>query len=396
MLHSRSTHRKPAAACGVALAAASLLLSGCGKRDDAAMLTPPATEVRQDDGSVVIAAASPKLQQIKVDAVVNANVPFDVVTSPGKIEANPNLVSRIVLPLPGRVATVEVKLGDAVRRGQRLVTVECPDADAAESASRQAEAAITTARANLNKAQADYDRSNDLFQHNAVAKKDTLTAENALAQAKAALVQAEAAHEQTVRRLQLLGLKPGAFGQRVVVTAPISGKVLEMSIAAGEYRNDTNAPVMTVADLSSVWVSSDVPESAIRLIEPGERIDVNLSAYPNETFHARVMRIADLVDPQTRTVKVRAQMDNSSGRFRPEMFGTIRHTEAVRMTPVVPAAAIVQGDGKSVVWMEQAPGHFRPVEVKLGERTGDRMPVLAGLRPGDRVVVDGAMLLKAQ
>ncbi len=264
------------------------------------------------------------------------------------------------------------------------------------SAYLQGQATITQAKANLNKAQADYDRSNDLFEHNAVAKKDVLTAENALAQAKSALDQAQTALEQADRKLRLLGLKPGTFGQKVTVTAPTSGKVLEMSVAAGEYRNDTNAPVMTIADLSTVWVSSDVPESAIRLIQPGERIDVELAAYPGETFHGKVTRIADVVDPQTRTIKVRAEMDNAHGKLRPEMYGTIRHTDSMKTRPVVPAGAVLQGDGKTTVWVETAPGRFQPVNVKVGERTGDMLPVLSGLTAGTRIVADGAMLLRAQ
>jgi cobalt-zinc-cadmium efflux system membrane fusion protein len=289
-----------------------------------------------------------------------------------------------------------VKLGDSVKRGDALLTLESPDADAGVSAYLQAQAAITQATANLNKAQSDYDRSADLFEHNAVAKKDVLTAENALAQTTAALEQAQAAQEQAGRKLSLIGLKPGTFGQKVTVTAPISGKILEMGLAAGEYRNDTNAPLMTIADLSTVWVASDVPESAIRFIQPGERIDVELTAYPGETFHGRVTRIADVVDPQTRTIKVRAEMDNAHGKLRPEMYGTIRLTDSMRTLPVVPAGAVLQGDGKTSVWVERAPGRFQPVEVKVGERAGNMLPVLSGLPAGTRIVADGAMLLRAQ
>src|SRR5262249_23294124 len=265
--------------------------------------------------------------------------------------------------------------GDAVKRGDPILTIEAPDADAAVSAYLQAKAAINQAQANLNKAQADYDRSSDLFSHNAIAKKDVLTTENALAQAKAALDTANANLEQYDRKRRLPGLKPNTFGQKVTVAAPISGKVLEMTIAAGEYRNDTNTPVMTIADLSTVWVASDVPESQIRFIQPGEHIDVELTAYPGETFHGRVTRIADTVDPQTRTIKVRAEMGNARGRLRPEMYGTIRHTDAMRTLPIVPVGAALQGDGKTVVWVEQAPGRFRPVEVKTGERIGGNLPI---------------------
>jgi cobalt-zinc-cadmium efflux system membrane fusion protein len=376
-----------------------LLLAGCGRKGDppvASAASPRPGEERLSDGSVVIPPDSPKLKEIHVAEVKSASVPFAEVTSPGKIETNPNLVSRVALPLAGRVSSVMVKLGDAVNRGDPLLSLESPDADAGVGAYLQGQAAITQAKANLNKAQADNDRAADLFQHDAIAKKDMLTAENALAQSKAALEQAQAALEQSDRKLRLLGLKPGEFGQKITLRAPISGKVLEMSVAAGEYRNDTNTPVMTIADLSTVWVSSDVPESAIRFIQVGERIDVELTAYPGETFHGRVTRIADTVDPQTRTIKVRAEMENSKGKLRPEMYGTIRHTDSMKTQPVVPVGAVLQGDGKTSVWVEIARGHFQTVDVKTGERAGDMLPITSGLKTGARVVVDGAMLLRAQ
>jgi cobalt-zinc-cadmium efflux system membrane fusion protein len=376
-----------------------LVLAACGKKEEApvtAAAAPTAGEERAPDGSVTIPADSPKLKEIRLAEVKTASVPFDEVTSPGKIEANPNLMSRVALPLTGRVSAVMVKLGDSVQRGDALLNLESPDADAGVGAYLQGQAAITQAKANLNKAQADYDRAADLFEHNAVARKDVLTAENALAQAKAAVEQAQAGLEQSDRKLRLLGLKPGAFGQKVTVSAPISGKVLDMSVAAGEYRNDTNTPVITIADLSTVWVSSDVPESSIRFIQVGEPIDVELTAYPGETFHGRVTRIADMVDPQTRTIKVRAVMDNARGKLRPEMYATIRHTDSMKTLPVIPVGALLQGDGKTSVWVETAPGHFQPVEVKTGDRAGDMLPIISGLKPGDHIVVDGAMLLRAQ
>src|SRR5207302_5642059 len=147
---------------------------------------------------------------------------------------------------------------------------------------------------------------------------------------------------------------------------------------------------ITIANLSTVWVSADVPESSIRLVELGERVDITLAAYPNEVFRGRVMRIADTVDPQTRTVKVRAELDNSHGRFRPEMFGSIRHTESIESRPVLPVGAVIQGDGHNVVFVEKAPGHCQRTEIAVGNRWADVLPVLSGLKAGDRVAVDGA------
>ena len=368
-------------------------LAGCG-REPASQSVPPGSAPPSQPGRVVLPADSPKLLQIRVEAVKAEDVPTDEVEAPGQIEVNPNRVSHVILPVPGRIATVYVKLGDAAAQSQPLLAIESAEADAALSTVLQAEAGVTQAKSALVKAQADYDRASDLFQHNAVAQKEVVSAESALVQARAAVEQAQASLAQAHSRLGILGLKPGQFGQKVVVRAPIAGKVLEMNVVPGEFRNDTTAPVITIADLSTVWVSSDVPESAIRFIRPGERVDIELSAFPEETLHGRVTRIADTVDRQTRTVKVHAELINPEGRFRPEMFGRIRHTEATRWLPVVPPGAIIQSEGQAVVFKELSRGVFEQVPVKPGKPLGSAVPILEGLLPGDRVVVDGVMLLK--
>jgi cobalt-zinc-cadmium efflux system membrane fusion protein len=302
-------------------------------------------------------------------------------------------VSKVVAPVAGRVARVLVAVGDAVRQGQPLFTIDSPDADAATSTHLQADAAVSQARATLIKAQADAERSKDLFDHNAIAKKEVLSADSALAQSQAALDQALAAREQAERRLSVLGLSPRDFKQQVTVRSPLSGKVLDLSVVPGEYRNDTSAPVMTIADLSTVWVSSQVPETYIRFIQPHERVEISLVAYPDETFEGRVLQIADTVDPQTRTVKVHAELDNRNGRFRPEMFGSIHHIESTAMMPVVPAGAVIEGDGHATVFVEPSPGTFQERTVVIGKKAGDRVRVISGLKAGETVVVDGAMLL---
>jgi cobalt-zinc-cadmium efflux system membrane fusion protein len=300
-----------------------------------------------------------------------------------------------VLPLPGKIVNVFVHLGDSVKQGEPLLTLESPDADAAVSTMTQQQAAVAQAQSAVLKAQKDYDRTRDLREHKAIAEKEVLNAESALAQANAGLEQAQASARQAKGRLELLGLKAGGFGQQLTVRAPISGKVLELGVVPGEFRNDTNAQLMTIADLSTVWVASDVPESDIRFIEPGERLDVDLTAYPGEIFRARVMRIADTVDPITRTVKVRAELANPGGRLRPEMFGRVRHVHSVQRLPVVPAGAVVQGDGQNLVYREVSNGVFEQTAVTTGNRVGDMIGIVSGLEPGQRVVTDGVMLLKS-
>jgi cobalt-zinc-cadmium efflux system membrane fusion protein len=378
--------------CALLLAAIATA-SACGGHAATPAETRPAATPAPN--VVALPADSPMLAQIKRDRVRTMELPTDEVVAPGKIEANPNRVSKIVLPVAGRVSNVLVKTGDAVKKDQPLLTITSPDADAAMSAYLSAQANVTQAQAALGKAQADFDRASDLFEHNAIAKKEVLTAESALAQAKAAREQAQAAREQALRRLEVLGLRPGEFQQQVVLRSPLAGKVLELSVVPGEYRNDTSANVMTIADLGTVWVTSQVPESYIRFVQVGEKVEISLVAYPGDVFEGRVSRIADVVDPQSRTVKVQAEMDNRLGRFRPEMYGSIHHIESVTKTTVVPFAAVVaNNDGHSVVFVETAPGTFEQRQVTVGRRAGDLVRVTAGVKDGETIAVDGVMLLK--
>jgi membrane fusion protein, heavy metal efflux system len=375
-------------------------LAGCNRAGDgpAAAQTPmsfPAPSSATTSAEVTVPPDSPQAAQLKIEPVRVRDVAVDEVTAPGRIGIDPNRTSRLLIPVAGRVVAVLAKVGDSVEQGQRVLDVDSPDADAAIAAAVQAEAAERQAQATLTKADGDLARTTELYEHRAVAQKDLLSAQNDRAQARAALETAQAALHQAKRKLELLDLKLSSNSRQVIaVKAPISGKVLEVNVAPGEYRNDTGTPLMTIADLSRVWIASDVPESAIRLIHVGERVTITMVAYPGEEFEGRVARIADVLDPQTRTVKVYVDMANPRGRFRPEMFATIRHAGDSKPTPVLPAAAIVQEYGHPIVFLERSPGHFVRREVVLGPRAGDVMPVVSGVQAGERVVVDGGVLLK--
>ena len=351
---------------------------------------------------IVVPPDSPRFQQLRVEPVRIRDFPTDEVVAPGRITINPNRLSRVLPPVQGRVLDVTARLGDVVEQGQSLVALDSPDADAAISAFLQAEASDRQALVTLARADADFKRATDLFEHRAVAEKDVLAARNDLAQAQAASENARATRQQTRRKLQLLGLEASDFKQPVVVRAPISGTVTEINVTPGEYRaavsfsTDTATPLMSIADLSTVWMSSEVAEPFIRFIRVGDRVDIGLVAYPGEVFTGRVARIASALDPQTRALKVHVDLPNPNGRFVPEMFGTIRHTGATRPLPVVPSTAVIQEYGQSVVFVERAPGQFERRRVTIGTRSGALASVVSGLDRDARVVIDGAILLKGQ
>lgn len=372
-----------------------LTLSGCGSSHPEAAAPEASAAPKAVAGQVTIPAGSPKLAQIHTAMVVSEMVPVGNVSAPGKVEANANRLSHVVLPVTGRIVNVLVKIGDFVRQGQPLLSVESADAEAAVSNFQQSQAAVTQAKSVLAKAQRDLDREKDLFEHGAVPEKEVYNAQAVTVQAQAGVDQAVTASEQAKRRLQLLGITSGSFGQSVTIHAPLSGKILEMSIVNGEYRNDLSAPLMTIADLSSIWVTSDVPETDIRLIRNGEPVKIQLSAYPDEVFRGRVTLIGDTVDPQSRTIKVRAELPNPDGRLKPEMFGNIQLAEQSAERPTIPVAAVIATDGQTLVWRETAVGVYQKVPVTTGSQIAGRIAVLSGLKAGDKVVTDGVMLLSA-
>lgn len=373
-----------------AVVVAVVVLSSCGRVPETPAQAAGGPALPAD--LITLPPASPKLSRIRSEAVALREFPIDELVAPGKVEVNPNRVARILMPVPGKIGQVMVKLGDAVLEGQPLLKIDSPETTAAVAARRQANAQVRQSQSGLRKSQADVERLRDLHQHRAAALKDVLNAENDLAQAQSALEQAQTAAEAAERRLALLGLD--STSQFVVVRAPIGGKVLELAVAAGEYRNDTNASLMTVADLKNVWIASDVPESSIRKVSLGESVQIELAAYPGEIFRGRVTRIADTVDPQTRSIKVQAEIQNPAGRLRPEMFGQIRHSHGAERLPALPATAVLQREDRTIVLIDEGGGRFREVPVTVGPRMGQWLAAASGVRTGDRVVVDGAILLR--
>jgi len=381
---------------------ALLLMAGCARegvsqkaeaKESAAEPSQPA--IANAARIVEFKADAPELHQISIEPLKAIPIPADEVTATAKIELNPNRVARAVLPVPGLVVKVMVKLGDRVSRGQPVAEIVGPAISEAESAFVQSEAVVRQAEATLAKADADVARITDLFEHEAVAKKEVMAAQTALVQAKAALDQSRSSREQARTRLELLGLKPGQSQQHVIVKAPIDGKVMEINVAEGETHNEISTPLVTIADLSRVWASSQVPESDIRFCRVGGMAELELIAYPNETFRARVTRIADTVDSETRSIKVNAELDNSAGRLRPEMFGRLKYTDAVVPTPWLPEAAVIQLQGRDAVFVEQSHGRFAATPVQLGRRSGAGFVVKGGVTVGQRIVTAGSVYLKA-
>jgi cobalt-zinc-cadmium efflux system membrane fusion protein len=355
----------------------------------------PLSTAQRIGDTIQFAPDSAQLKQIQVADVKVERIPIDEVVAPGHIEANPNRVSRIALPVAGRVSKVLVGLGDAVRENQPLILMESSEIPALQAAYRRAEADVSQSQAALAKAEADLKRVRDLFENKAIAQKEVISAESEAARARASLAQAEATSEEAVQQLRILGIVPGSADRTVTVRATVSGKVIEINVAPGEYRNDTSQPVMTLADLSTVWVAADVPESAIGLVKVGGPVAITFPAFPDRTFSGNVKRIGDTVDKETRTIKVRVELLNPKGDFRPDMFAQVRSDRGSRNLSCVPTKAVLQEEGKNLVYVERGPGTFQEVPVTVVKQGTSQVAIADGIHPGDRVVTSGAMLLRA-
>ena len=379
------------------------MLAGCNRHQESdaprAQGRSPATPGTQ---TVIVPPDSPQAKQLRIEPVRSQAIPADEVSAPARVMINPNRISRVLPPVQGRVVSVTVRLADSVAEGQPLVTMDSPDADTAISNYLQADSALRQSRAAVTKTQADVQRAKNLLPFQGISEKDAQSAENDFATAQSSLETAQATREQALRKLTLLGLKPTDFQQGFVVRAPIAGVITDLNVTPGDYRaavaspGDVATPMMSIADLSTVWVACDVPEPSIRLVHVGDTVDINLVAYPGATFTGRVARVASSLDPQTRTLKVHVDLPNPERKLVPEMFGTMRHPGPARMIPAVPSGAIVQEYGRSEVFVELRPGEFERRLVTTGVRSRDNVAITSGLQVNDRVVVDGAILLKGQ
>ncbi|MEQ1806416.1 MAG: efflux RND transporter periplasmic adaptor subunit [Burkholderiaceae bacterium] len=301
------------------------------------------------------------------------------------IRPDQDRLARVAARNEGRITSVTAKLGDRVRAGQTLATLD-------SVAVREAHAALKHAQAEAGIAEADFKRAEALDADEIIPRKDFL-------RAQAERNKAAAAQRAAADRLRLLGGASEAEGAAVsafAVTAPFAGTVIEKKATLGELASPSEA-MFTIADLSRVWIQADLPEAALAKVRIGANAKVSVPAYPSESFSGRVGHIGASLDKDTRTVSARIEVANADGRLKPEMFATatIEATGSKRDAISLPDAAIVLMDGKPTVFVfEQGAYEMRLVEP--GERIAGRTVLKSGLVAGDQVVTAGTYALKAR
>jgi RND family efflux transporter MFP subunit len=294
----------------------------------------------------------------------------------------------------GRLLSVSVQLGDAVRRGQVLAKVE--DREIAEQV-RQAEASLEVAKATIRQREADlnvatvnFDRSKNLFARQLLAKQALDDAESRYLAAVAQLDLSKAQLNQTEARLQELQFNL----QNTVVASPVDGFVGRRNVDPGAMVG-TNTAIASVVEISRLKLVVNVVERDLRMVNAGDLGVVEVDAYPGERFNGRVARVAPVLDPATRTASIEIEIPNGDYRLKPGMYARVSLTVDERKDVLLaPKEAVIDFENQRGVWMptEDRRAAFKPV--RLGIEGTDRVEILEGLREGDRFVVVGAAAVR--
>lgn len=300
---------------------------------------------------------------------------------PGLVEADPARTALVLTPLSGRILDLKVALGDRVARGQILAEIDSPElAQAYDDHDKAADAEALTGR-NLH-------RQEEQARLGTASLRDLDQARSDHAQAQAELTRADA-------RLRVIGVPAGQPRDRRILTvrAPLSGSVTTLTVAPGNMINDPTQPLMTVADLSTVWVTAQVPEKDISRVAVGQTAHVRLDAHPDKPLNGKISFVSDVVEPDTRRNKVRIVFRNPDHLLKPNMFATVILLGAPASRVVLPSSAVVMNNDRISVFVETGPWTFerRTVEALLEEYSS--VAIESGVNPGDRVVVKGGILL---
>jgi cobalt-zinc-cadmium efflux system membrane fusion protein len=370
-------------ALAVALAA---LGSAAGCVSHAA--TPP--PLQPPDGEVWMTREQAEEAHVGVEPVVERPVGDQIVTS-GRIAFDDLRVSHVYSPVTGRVTRILADPGQRVKQGAALALIESPDVGNALADLAKAEADLVTA-------ERDFKRQQQLYADHATSRRELEASQDVYRKAKAEL-------ERARRKAALFRGAPGDdVTQGFTLRAPIEGDVIARNVnpgaeVQGQYSGGTAVELYTVGELDSVWLLADVFEMDLGRVQLGAPVTLSVVAYPGKVFAGVVDHISGALDPATRAAHVRCSIPNPRRELLPEMYATVRIDVPGKAALAVPRGAVLHIAEQTVVFVEggEAPdGRLRFVRkiVAVDESDGAAYaPVLGGLRPGERVVTSGAIML---
>ena len=323
--------------------------------------------------------------KVSMNPIGRTEVGAAVITS-GRVTFDDLQVSHVSSPVTGRVSQISVDLGARVHQGQTLAVIESPDVGIVSSD-------LDKARSSLQTAEKDLHRQQSLYAAQASTQRDMEAAEGTFARA-------QAEYDRAVKKAKLFRGEDGNVSQHYSLRAPIDGEVVARMVnpgveIQGQYSGN-GAELFTIGNLERVWVLADIYESDLGRIQRGQQVRITVPAYANQTFTGTVDWVSSVLDPNTRTAKVRCVVQNAERKLKPEMQATVTVAATGTEQLTVAKDSVVRLGEKTVVFVQvsnAADGHLRferrPVIVDDAVDS-DRYPVLHGLKDGEIVVVHGA------
>lgn len=301
---------------------------------------------------------------------------------PGQVIFNRDRLARLSALAGGTVQKVNVRLGEKVAKGQVLAEIASP-----EAAGLRAELVAAESRRAL--AEAVYLREKDLLEKGITSRHD-------FQQAEAEYRQAESAAIRSRRQMQDFGLAGGSAGSVLPIRAPFGGTIIERAAVIGEAVSAGSA-LFTLADLSTIWVETSIPEDALLDVHPGLNVVASFAGLPGRAFQGKVFWVAPALDERTRMLKVLAEVDNRDGLLRSGLFGQVQAAGTSAESALsVPADALQTVDGNPFVFVRLGDDLFELRRVTAGRRAQGAVTIREGLRAHDRVVTGQAFSLKSE
>jgi cobalt-zinc-cadmium efflux system membrane fusion protein len=379
------------------LLACGLLITSTGISCSQEGPTESSGSSEQPEQATTISAATPSGAPQSKGQITTATVAVGpsnpVLSLAGKVSYGEDRYSKVSSALEGRVQKIHAKLGDFVQAGGLLVTIESPEIASAYSE-------FIKEHSDLSYANRAYELAKDLYDIKALPQKDLKQAENDFIKAKAEFRRArERLLSLQVPKEELeKPLSQQTITSSYQIYSPIAGTVVERTVTPGQSVNgDPTQVLFTVADLSKIQVIADVYEKDLGLVEVNQKATVTVEAYPDIGFPATISAIGDLVDPTTRTIKLRAVVNNADHKLKPGMFARLNVRLSQETTfPLIPQDAVVEIDGSMFVYVAEGNNRYVKRPVKIGLPSAGQVAVLDGLKAGETIVVKGAVLLKGQ
>jgi membrane fusion protein, heavy metal efflux system len=372
----------------IALAAAGVLFVGWGaSRLHAAQPESEPAPPAAADNSLRLTPA--QLSSLTVNPVATLNFRSEQVAD-GRIALNSDTATQVFSPYSGRVIRVIAGIGEHVKRGASLFTIE-----ASEFAQTQSD--LLNAISQLKLARISEERRHAAFDSKGGSLQDWQ-------QAQADLTAAQTALDSVRNRLRIFGLtdekiteleRVKAPNPVTSVVAPIDGVVTDRQVGPGQYlQAGSSTPVYTIGDLATVWLVADVREVDAPLIEVGQAVEVRVLALPGKVFKARLTSVGSAVDPVTHRVPVRATIENHDGKLKPEMFASFSIiTSGESAALAVPEEAVVREGDAARVWVVQQNNDLALRQIRTGRINNGMVEVLDGLKPGERIVTRGSLFI---